>query len=210
MKVSKQTWAIAVLAIVYMVGLTGFLLPSWRPVFEGLTPVNLLFASFLVFAFHRPWSAGFVAYFIAIYLAGFFIELVGVKTGVIFGEYHYDGGLGPKLWDVPLIIGLNWILLIYCTGTIASFTRLPLWGKALVGAALMVALDVLIEPFAIKYGLWSWKHPEVPFLNYIAWFFISFVMLLPFFYHRFSNHNRVAVALYIVQVVFFGVLLWVG
>lgn len=209
MNLSKTTIGIAVLAIVYMVGLTGFLLPQWQPYFEGLTPINLLFAAGMVFAFHKGWSKPFIAYLAAVFAAGWLVELLGVKTGLIFGEYHYDEGLGLKVLDIPLIIGLNWALLIYCTGTIASYTPLPNWAKALLGAALMVALDFLIEPFAIAHGLWIWETPTIPFANYVAWFGISFLMLLPFFQYSFSSRNPLAVALYILQVVFFGVLVLV-
>lgn len=207
MNLSKTTIGIAVLAIVYMVGLTGFLLPKWQPYFEGLTPVNLLFAAGMVFAFHKGWSKPFIAYLAAVFAAGWLVELVGVKTGLIFGEYHYDDGLGFKILDIPLIIGLNWALLIYCTGTIASYTPLPNWAKALLGAALMVALDFLIEPFAIAHGLWTWETSTIPLANYVAWFVISFLMLLPCFKYSFSSRNPLAVALYVLQVVFFGVLI---
>lgn len=209
MNLSKTTIGIAVLTIVYMVGLTGFLLPQWQPYFEGLTPINLLFAAGMVFAFHKGWAKPFIAYLAAVFAAGWLVELVGVKTGLIFGEYHYDDGLGFKILDIPLIIGLNWALLIYCTGTFASYTSLPNWAKALLGAALMVALDFLIEPFAIAHGLWTWETPTIPLANYVAWFVISFLMLLPFFQYSFSSRNPLAVALYVLQVVFFGVLVLV-
>ena len=113
MNLSKTTIGIAVLTIVYMVGLTGFLLPQWQAYFEGLTPINLLFAAGMVFAFHKGWSKPFIAYLAAVFAAGWLVELLGVKTGLIFGEYHYDDGLGFKILDIPLIIGLNWVLLIY-------------------------------------------------------------------------------------------------
>ncbi len=206
MKPTKTTLGIILLIIVYMVGLFGFLHPDWQPHFEGLTPLNLLFAAGMVFAYHKPWTKAFYLYFVTIFAAGWLVELIGVKTGLIFGEYHYDNGLGFKILDIPLIIGLNWVVLIYCTGTIASYTPLPYWAKALLGATLMVALDALIEPFAIAHGLWTWETPTVPIANYVAWFGISFLMLLPFFKYGFSNHNPLAVTLYILQVVFFGVL----
>lgn len=210
MKIPAPYLAIAVVAIIYAVGLTGFLMPEWMPLFEKLTPANLLFASAMVFAFHRQWSLRFGLFLAMVFVAGWSVEWLGVNTGIIFGEYDYDAGLGLKLFGIPLIIGLNWVLLIYCTGTIASFVPLPNWAKALVGAALMVALDFLIEPFAIKHGLWTWAGPTIPLRNYLAWFIISFAMLLPFFYSHFSTRNPVAVAVYILQMVFFGVLLLLG
>ena len=43
-------------------------------------------------------------------LIGFIFEIIGVKTGLIFGHYKYCNGLGTKVFDVPLIISLNWAL----------------------------------------------------------------------------------------------------
>jgi putative membrane protein len=40
------------------------------------------------------------------------LEVVGVKTGLIFGEYKYGSTLGIKLFEVPLIIGFNWVFVI--------------------------------------------------------------------------------------------------
>ncbi len=207
MNTNKSIIGIGILAIVYMVGLTGFLLPQWQAYFEYLTPVNLLFAAGMVFAFHKKWSVPFALYIAAVFAAGWQVELIGVKTGLIFGEYHYDEGLGFKILDIPLMIGLNWALLIYCTGTIASYTPLPNWAKALLGAILMVALDAVLEPFAVAHGLWTWETETIPLSNYLGWFVISFIMLLPFFRYNFSTRNAVAVALYVLQLLFFGVLL---
>ena len=44
--------------------------------------------------------------------------------------------------------------------------------QVVLGASLMVLLDVIIEPFAVHYGLWIWKGRVLPSLaNYVAWFF---------------------------------------
>ncbi|MFN2335752.1 MAG: carotenoid biosynthesis protein, partial [Bacteroidales bacterium] len=61
---------------------------------------------------------------IAIAVTSFLIEAVGVNTGRIFGTYTYGKALGPALWNTPVIIGLNWFLLIYCTNVISR----QIWG----------------------------------------------------------------------------------
>jgi putative membrane protein len=40
-------------------------------------------------------------------VAGFFIEAIGVNTGLIFGNYVYKTTLGWKFLETPLIIGVN-------------------------------------------------------------------------------------------------------
>ena len=43
-------------------------------------------------------------------------EILGVKFGVIFGDYEYGSALGLKIFDVPLLIGANWaILTVSCS-----------------------------------------------------------------------------------------------
>ncbi len=203
-----QRNAVISIATVYVVGIVGFV--WWPQVFQELTVVNLLYVSLLVFALHRNWSLGFATFAFITALIGFLVEWLGVATGVIFGEYAYGNALGWKLFDIPLLIGLNWLLLVYCTGTIAAMVKIPWWLQAVLGAALMVLMDVLIEPFAIRYDLWAWEGNVIPLQNYVAWFGVALLLQLPFHYCRFAEKNRVAVALFISQLVFFGLLLLIN
>jgi putative membrane protein len=131
------------------------------------------------------------------------VEVAGVHSGAIFGEYTYGAALGFKLWEVPLLIGLNWLVLVYCSGVITHHLRMPVFVKIVTGALLMVLLDFLIEPIAIKHDWWTWQTSEVPLQNYAGWF-ISAVVLLTFFHKmRFNKNNRIAPVVYVVQLLFF-------
>jgi putative membrane protein len=199
-----QTWdkpAIALLAILYAVGLAGFL---WAPnLFQHLTPINLLCSAAVVFLFNKQWNARFVAFIVAVALAGYGIEWLGVNTGAIFGHYQYQTGLGFRIWGIPPLIGLNWTLLVYSTGIIGHRLNTNPLLQAAFAALLMTMLDVFIEPFAIQYHLWVWDGAVVPAQNYLAWFLIAFIMQIPFQYGNFNKHNTVAEGLYIVQLLFF-------
>lgn len=205
----KQPWGIAILAIVYAVGLTGFLITETRPLFQQLTLINLVFASAVVLLFHQNWTLKFVGAMAAIFVTGWFIELVGVYSILIFGEYQYGPTLGWGPLGIPLMIGVNWMILIYCTATIAHQATLPRWVQASIGAALMVLLDVVIEPFAIRFDLWEWWNNEIPLKNYLAWYIISWVMIYAILNYIKMERNYVAVALYACQLLFFTVLWWV-
>ncbi|MDF1560771.1 MAG: carotenoid biosynthesis protein [Bacteroidales bacterium] len=112
-----------ILLWVYGVGLAGMLLPFSRELFITITPLNLLFAA--LFLFYGRWPARRVLFTgLAVFAASFLVEAVGVNTGKIFGSYSYGSALGPKLWNTPVIIGLNWFVLIYCTNVISR----QLWG----------------------------------------------------------------------------------
>lgn len=131
------------------------------------------------------------------------MEVAGVATGVIFGQYSYGAALGYKVFNVPLLIGLNWLVLIYCTNVIAHQLHTNKWVKALVGACLMVGLDFFIEPMAIRHGLWEWQNNQIPLLNYIGWFITSLLLSALFHILHFAKHNRIAPVMYLVQFLFF-------
>ena len=202
-KVISEKRAIGVIIILHLVGLVGLQLESTRSLFESLTPANLIITSLLVFVFHPGWKEQASLYIFSIAIAGFVVEVVGVHTGSIFGVYYYEDNLGLKLLDVPIIIGLNWALLVYCCGVIANKLDIHHIGKTAVGATLMVLLDVVIEPFAITHHLWQWEGFHVPIQNYLAWWLIAFIMLAGFYKMVGKPVNRVAVAAYVVMGVFF-------
>jgi len=197
--------SIAVLVIVHAVGIAGMLSP-WAAWFRMLTPVNLLLSLCLVLINHRPWTRGQITALALAFLVGLAVEMVGVATGVIFGEYSYGRTLGFKLFEVPLVIGVNWAMLVFCTGALVARLETALLLKAALSAAVMTGLDALIEPVAIQLDFWSWAGHEIPLQNYLAWFVVAFVLLLVF-HHQFNKvRNPVAVALLVIQAVFFGAL----
>ncbi len=206
-KAEVDQLAIAALIIVYLVGITG-LLGNIHPQFIYLTPVNLLFSTILVLLNHGSWKAVHILFLILCFFIGFFSEVLGVQTGMIFGEYAYGEVLGLKLWGTPLMIGVNWLMLVYCAcATINQLTtKSPDWLKALLAAGAMVILDFLIEPVAIEYGFWNWGGNEVPLQNYLAWFIIALVLCFLFQKMVGKRKNKVAVVLFFLQFLFFLIL----
>jgi putative membrane protein len=202
--------SLAVLIILHVVGLFGFLWEESRPLFQQLVPFNLLIAVGLLAYFHREWSRSFLLVCLFIFLAGFGVEVWGINTGVIFGPYVYDSALGPKLWGTPPMIGVNWLMLVYCAGVVGQ--RLPLkpWLQALIGALALVFLDWIMEPVAIRYDFWHWLEADIPLQNFIAWGLIAFFFLLVFHYSPGNKQNRLAGALLAIQFVFFSLLRWLG
>ncbi|NJO02355.1 MAG: carotenoid biosynthesis protein, partial [Bacteroidia bacterium] len=97
----------------------------------------------------------------------------------------------------------NWLTLVCITGTIAHLSRRPLYQKIILGALLMVIMDFFIEPVAIRHDFWAWNHPYVPLQNYLGWFFTSVLLLYFFFRADFSKVNKIAIPLYIIQILFF-------
>ncbi len=198
---------VAILGILYTVGIFGILLPI-HPDFILLTPFNLLISLGLVLYHHPDWSWKTIFFLCLAYIVGFGAELFGVQTGILFGDYQYGRVLGPKIWGTPLMIGVNWILLAYCAGvTINHIAAHWHWiAKGIVASLLMVGLDLLIEPVAIRYGFWSWAGNEVPLRNYVGWFLVALPLLCTFAILQGRIKNKVAVALFIMQFLFFLIL----
>ncbi len=201
----------------YLAGIIGLQWEYSREIFKFLVPFNLIFTAFVVLFFHRNWNKYFGSFIIFTILAGFFVEVLGVKTGIIFGKYHYQTTLGIKILEVPPIIGLNWLVLVYATGVFcASFDRIKvkiLQNKIIqtaLGASIMTFLDFLIEPVAIKFAFWAWDEPNIPLQNYVAWWFISAFLLTIFTYLSFEKNNKIATFVLLLQFLFFLVLNFVN
>lgn len=176
MTLMKQNIIPLILFIFYTVGIVGISIPSLRELTVSLTPMNLLLTAGLFF-----WGIGrkdfkiFFAAFLA-FILGYIVEVAGVATGVLFGEYNYGSPLGWKLFDVPLMIGVNWFLLSFASLGIAGKVFENKILKVIISATLMVLLDVLIEPVAINLDFWTWAEVDVPFQNYVMWFFAALVI----------------------------------
>jgi len=126
---------------------------------------------------------------------------------LIFREERHGNTCGVKIADVPIMCGANWGILIYCTGVIMK--KVPIRSsflKSIIGALLMVLMDILIEPVAVRFDYWSWTDFNVPFQNYVAWFVFSFSLLMIFFARKFRKVNPVGLAMLLAQATFFAAL----
>ncbi|MES2647714.1 MAG: carotenoid biosynthesis protein [Bacteroidota bacterium] len=200
------------------------------PLFIALTPLNLIICALLIFWTQEIINAAFLTFCLVAYTAGFIAEYIGIHTGILFGDYTYGELLGPKLNGVPWIIGLQWLVTLYCIGIsmhmlhkkLASLTpksepaetvnrkTFSFSSKGWVflstvidGALLAVLFDYVIEPSAIKLGYWKWTENEIPNSNYYSWWFVSLLILTAFHLLSFKKQNLFAVHLLLIQFMFF-------
>jgi len=201
----RLTIARIVILVLHGVGILGLSLPEYQDWFLALTPVQLLSSLLIILLFHRGWNDSFPIFAAAAFWIGFGAELIGIHTGYLFGDYVYGPTLGPKLWDVPIIIGVNWFILAYLTGSV--FRKVPNdYYAAFLGALAMTALDYIIEPVAVALDFWHWKFDVIPVENYLGWFGVSFVVHLIFRKAKFEKFNPIALLLLLTLIVFFTVL----
>ena len=196
-----QSYLLYFLILVYVSGSIGFVVNP--PFFSPFTPYTLLLTCF-VFLIHSPLAdKKFVIAFFSIAFLGFIIEVIGVKTGLIFGKYSYGNGLGIKLLDVPLIISINWAMLI-CAGIRIVSSIFANKIKVLVVAALLVTgIDLLIEQLAPKLNFWQFEGGLPGIHNYLGWIGVAFFISY-FFYPTIIKGNRtVSLLILILQIIFF-------
>ncbi len=208
---NKKNISIAVIVIFHLVGLIGFSVDELIPLFKILVPFHLLLMTFILLYNHNDFNKSFLLFISIVYVASFLIEGIGTNTGLIFGEYEYLTTLGYKIWNTPLMIGINWLILVYSAGVyiqriMPSNSASSVFIKSIIGAALLTLIDYFIEPIAIKFDYWAWQNTLVPLQNYVAWFITAFVFMLVFNKLNFNKSNPIAHILLIVQSLFFVLL----
>jgi putative membrane protein len=118
------------------------------------------------------------------------MEEIGVRTGLIYGPYHYSDMLGSKLGHVPILIPLAWFMMIYPSWMLARALlsgierrgAAGLAGGALVAAMVMTAWDTVMDPGMSAAGNWIWEEGGayfgVPLQNYFGWLLTTFLAYL--------------------------------
>lgn len=104
-------------------------------------------------------------------LYGYGLERTAIA---VFGSHRYGTGWGLAPRGVPLAVAGVWAALISSAMAVAARRgyRSP-FTRAAAAAALAIVLDALMEPVAVRGGLWEWTPPGpwlgVPLGNFVGW-----------------------------------------
>jgi putative membrane protein len=142
---------------------------------------------------------GILAFILICLVVSNIFENVSILTGFPFGHYHYTGGLGPKLFLVPLLIGpayistgyLAWVIGNVLVGDVRRGTgRFTLFATPFIAAFAMVAWDVCLDPtLSTILKFWIWQDGGgffgVPLTNYLGWFLTVYI-----FFQLFALYAR--------------------
>ncbi|MFM1888055.1 MAG: hypothetical protein RL501_342 [Bacteroidota bacterium] len=198
-------------------GVLGILFTHYKDWFVSSTPLVLLFMFFLLANTQLKAIKNFLLSFAFAFVISMGTEIIGVNTGLLFGQYQYGPVLGPKILGVPWLIGLNWFVIVYCSGsflihslelmkskfnirvTATSSTAMVVLG----GAAMATFFDFILEPVAVKLNFWTWNNGDIPLYNYLCWFLVSAVLLRINLQLKQVNAHVFASSLLIIQAVFF-------
>tara|TARA_B100000524_G_scaffold162084_1_gene82647 strand:+ start:244 stop:867 length:624 start_codon:yes stop_codon:yes gene_type:complete len=161
---------ISFIAIIHIAGIIGIrFLPEF---FLKTTFVAILIPLCLYFYRANLQKKEWLTIFL-VYIITFFSEWIGVNYGWLFGSYIYGNSLGFKIGGVPLLIGLNWVLLALVSRQISSKLFSSKWLVIFVSAILMVLIDVIIEPLSGNLDFWYWENSTIPLSNYRDWFLVA-------------------------------------
>ena len=191
------------LALFYTIGVIAIYFPFTSSLFISLTPITLLMSLGLLALYNAENDTKTLLVFLFVFMAGYFIEVIGVNTGLIFGHYKYGETLGYKVFKTPLMMGFNWVLMIYLTASLTENIKTPVAIKVLMASVLMIVYDLILEQFAPALGMWTWHNNNIPLQNYLAWFGVSLVFHSLLKALNIKTVNTLSVVIYLSQILFF-------
>ncbi len=194
---SRRTTNIVLVLIVAVYAITRLfeaILHSFPPTL--LVALDVLSA--LVFALihgARHYGVRGAGVFVAICLVvGNVIENIGVMTGFPYGHYYFAGLMGPKLFNVPILLGCAYIGMAYVSFMLARLilgrvdaapAGAHVLALPLVAGFILVAWDLAQDPVwaTVLHG-WVWRNGGpwfgVPVSNYLGWYLNVFLIYLFF------------------------------
>jgi putative membrane protein len=163
-------------------------------------------------------SRGILAFAALCLGVGSLFESVGLRTGFPFGHYRFTDLMGPKLFDLPILLTLayvgmgylSWVLgLVILEGQNEPLSGWKIVLVPLAASFVMTAWDLSMDPvWADIDHAWVWQdggsYFGVPVSNFFGWFFtvyIFFQLFALYFSNRVilpsrTSHWRLAILFY--------------
>src|SRR5262249_43454069 len=98
-------------------------------------------------------------------------------------RYHFSEVMGPKLLEVPILLGLAYIGVGYLSWTLAGLILRghTITAQPLLAAGVMVAWDLSMEPvWSNLVGAWTWHNGGAyfggPVSNFLGWYLTNYLI----------------------------------
>jgi len=210
-------WALLVLLLIYAVARVLQIFPAQLP---ALLIVILHVAPPALFAIvhgQRVYGTKGILIFFAVCLGtGTFFESLSLRTGFPFGHYFFTGVMGPKVFQLPIVLAFAYAGVGYAAWMVATLivgaraqARTGLLLVPCLAAIAMTAWDLAMDPVWTHIDrAWVWLdgggYFGVPFSNYGGWLLTTWVFYQAFAVWlsrqprrvRMPQWNRLAVLLY--------------
>jgi putative membrane protein len=181
MSIVKKYWAEFLFIFLTAVGL--LLLAIIGTDIIRITPMYIILNLGILF-YRLGLSKKILSMFLVAALIGYIAEFIGVKTGILFGDYVYGSVLLVEFSGVPLLIGFMWGLVMLCIWMVIPVMKIG-WRSIPLAGALAVLYDFPLEHFATRFDLWGWGG-SIPVSNAVGWFFIASIIATVFY-----KNNRI-------------------
>jgi putative membrane protein len=139
--------------------------------------------------------------FFVIFCLGFGIvaESASLRTGFPFGRYYFTDVMGPKIFQLPVLLALAYLGIGYAAWILAllilDYAGKPIQGTRLLALPLlasliMVAWDLSMDPdWSTLIRAWIWQdggaYFGVPVSNFFGWFLTAYL-----YYQAFALYCR--------------------
>jgi uncharacterized membrane protein len=167
-------------------------------------------------------TRGILIFFALCLVVGNIFENLSVRTGFPFGGYYFTDVMGPKLFAVPILLGLAYLGMAYFSWTLARVIlggmRNRLAGPGvvtvpLVAAFILVAWDLSMDPvWSTIVHAWIWRNGGayfgVPTSNFLGWYmtvYLIFQLFALYMRGRATNVDRLPSNYWQLAVLFYGI-----
>jgi uncharacterized membrane protein len=180
-------------------------------------PIGCMYFAFTIVLIHASLTIGkknTLIFFSISLFAGFFSEFLGVKYGLIFGQYYYN--MNTFFFGmVPLTTPISWAIIIYMSygitniffhyagGDIINFKQnwlflgIVIFIQSSIDGLCAMNLDMIMDPIAVLPSVSSWvwigggPYFNVPISNFIGWFFVTFLVTFIFRVYKFISNSHI-------------------
>ncbi len=186
----------------FALGFIGLAIPWTFPFFVVLTPLAVVVAwAMLIMAHERPIDWRFFTALGIVFALSYAVELLKVHVFFVEDVFFFGDSFGPVLLNIPLMIGLCWVALLYICAAMAERLNANAVVKVLAGAGLVLIFDIVLELVAHKLDLWYWTW-ELPIWNYVVWFVAALGMLSIMKAFGVRIENKLATTMYVSLIIF--------
>lgn len=147
-------------------------------------------------------AKGIVIFTVCCLGIGTLAESAGLRTGFPFGHYYFTSVMGPKVFDLPILLVLAYLGIGYCSWILSlviigspdkSLSGARVLAVPLLASFVMLAWDLSMEPdwSTIDKG-WIWRDGGafygVPASNFLGWYLTSYVTYQLFALYQRGKH----------------------
>lgn len=121
-------------------------------------------------------------------------ESLSLRTGIPFGHYYFTSVMGPKIFDLPVLLVLAYLGIGYCSWVLSllilRYRDVPLTGARIVvlpalASFIMLAWDLSMEAdWSTVDKAWIWRDGGVffgvPVSNFLGWYLTAYIFYQTF------------------------------